>query len=346
MKGVVQFLAWPNSSTLPTDPHPWGTREMLQARSVRPHTAPDSAGPRFFRWLGLLTATTLLAAACPVAAAADNRKDEPPPPERITLKTTDGVTLAATYYPPQLGKMSAKDTATLILLHGHGDSRADCDELALRLQAAGNTVVVPDLRGHGDSDGADGALRAADFAAMARHDLEAVKKFLLEKNNAGQLNIERLGVVGLDMGATVALNWAALDWSWPVLATGKQGQDVKALVLISPQWSYKGMGIQDAVAHPNVRADLSVLIVAGRRNAKLLRAAKRLHNALDRHHAAGPRGADEQTLWLKTPDTSLQGAELLGEESYRVGDMILEFVEMRLVNPSFPWRARNSPLSQ
>jgi len=293
-----------------------------------------------------LAAAAAFALAWGTAAAADDKNDKPPPPEQITLRTSDGVTLAATYYPARLGKKSGKDTATVILVHAYKGNRGDFDELALRLQDAGNAVMAPDLRGHGESGGPQGTLRAADFAAMARQDLEAVKRFLVEKNNAGQLNIERLGLVGVEMGATVAINWAALDWSWPVLATGKQGQDVKALALISPQWSFKGMRIDDAVAHPNIRSDLSVLIVAGRRNSKLLQAAKRLYNALARYHVTPPPedAAEKQTLWLKTPQTSLQGMQLMDEKSLQVGEMILDFVQLRLVNPSFPWRSRNSPL--
>ena len=106
------------------------------------------------------------------------------------------------------------------------------------------------------------------------------------------------------------------------------------------------MRIDDAVTHPSVRSELSVLIVAGRRNSKLLRAAKRLHNSLTRYHSTPPPedAAEKQTLWLKTPQTSLQGTQLMNEKSLQVNEMILDFVELRLVNPSFPWAARRSPL--
>ncbi len=63
---------------------------------------------------------------------------------------------------------------------------------------------------------------------MIDQDLEACKSFLMDKNNAGELNINKLCVVGVEMGAVVAVDWAAWDWHWPRLATGKQGQDVKA----------------------------------------------------------------------------------------------------------------------
>ena len=80
-----------------------------------------------------------------------------------------------------------------------------------------------------------------DYIAMAAFDMEAVRRFLVDKNDAGELNLNKLSLVGSGMGATVAANWAVQDWSAPPLAVGKQGQDVKALVLVSPQWKYRGI---------------------------------------------------------------------------------------------------------
>jgi pimeloyl-ACP methyl ester carboxylesterase len=292
--------------------------------------------------VALLLATSALALGVPYAAAQDKKKDEPLPAVPVTLKTSDGVALSATYYPSRLGK----DAAAVILVHAYQGNRSDFEVLALALQRVGHAVIVPDLRGHGESSGAGGEVRTTDFDAMARRDLEAVKRFLIEKNNAGELNIERLGMVGVEMGASIAIHWAALDWSWPVLATGKQGQDVKALAVISPEWVYKGLKITEVIVNPHVRSDLSFLIVAGERNPKLLQAAKRLYNALSRYHPKPPpQEADEkQTLWLKTPRTSLQGTQLMNEKSLEVDQMILTFIELRLVNPPFAWSVRKNPL--
>ena len=174
--------------------------------------------------------------------------------------------------------------------------------------------------------------------------MESVKNFLLTKNNAGELNIERLGVVGVEMGATIAVNWAALDWSWPVLATGKQGQDVKALVLVSPEWSFKGVRISEAIVQPSVRSELAFLIITGRRNSKFAEEARRLNRALARYHPEPRGGVEKQTLFLRMPPTSLQGTQLMNEKSVNVQQMIVEFVELRLLKPDFAWRDRKRPL--
>jgi pimeloyl-ACP methyl ester carboxylesterase len=293
-------------------------------------------GPAVLRCLLLL----LLSNAAVDARAAD--EDKPTPPDQVTLRTGDNVALQATYYPSKLGKKAA----AIVLLHASKGNRGDFEELSLKLQQAGHAVLAPDLRGHGDSDHSTGTLRAADYEAMINEDLEAVKRFLIVKNNAGELNIERLGVVGVEMGAVVALNWAALDWSWPMLNTGKQGQDVKAMVLVSPEWSFKGLRINEAVVDPQVRSEIALMVVAGRGSGKSLQEARRLYSAFEKYHPQPPanEAAEKQTLWLRTPQTTLQGTRLLNEKSLHVDQMILKFVELRLVKPPIPWDERRNPL--
>lgn len=281
-------------------------------------------------------------ALCERAALAADEKPKPLPPQEVTLRTLrDGVPLVCTYYPSKLGK----NAAPIILLHAAKGRRTDFNALALELQAAGHAVIAPDLRGHGAGAPPDAEPRQVDILTMGAEggDVEAVKTFLFKENDAGALNIERLCVVGVEMGATVALQWAALDWSWPPLNTGKQGQDVKGLVLVSPEWGYKGVRINDAVADPSIRT-MPTLIVTGRRNNRLFQEAKRLHTALEKYHVPPPEDApDKQTLWLKTPATSLQGMALLNEPSMNVHAMVLAFVDYRLVRPAFPWQERRRP---
>jgi pimeloyl-ACP methyl ester carboxylesterase len=291
-------------------------------------------------WL-LMLAALWLSPAFVAAQATNDESKKPRQPEVVALKTNDGLKLTVTYYPSKAGK----DAAAVILLHAHSGKRGDFDALARRLQLAGCAVIAPDLRGHGESLGDFRELKPEDYADMVQRDLEAVKGFLIQQNNAGELNIERLGVVGVEMGSMVAINWAALDWSWPQLASGKQGQDVKALVLVSPEWSYKGARISDAVVDPSVRSELAVLIVSGGRNSRFVGEARRLYKALAKYHDVSPSlPVEQQTLILKSPATSMQGMPLLNEQSMHVEDMIVEFVDLRLQKPSYAWRMRKSPL--
>jgi pimeloyl-ACP methyl ester carboxylesterase len=299
------------------------------------------------------------------AKAKGGKDTEIPEAEDVEMTTRDGIKMVATYWAstgktPDGADRKKDDIVPVILLHAWKGSRTDFASLGPMLQAQGHSVIAPDLRGHGDSkvaltaDGSTakldaGSLKPGDFAAMADHgnEVEQCKKFLLKRNNEGQLNIEKLCVVGVEMGASVGLNWAALDWSWPVLSTLKQGQDVKALVLVSPEWTFKGLPINRAVQMPAIQSNLSILIIAGRNNAKGMEQARRLHKHFERFHPLPPaeEAKEKQDLFLDTPKTSLQGTKLLNEKTANLEQHIAQFIEVRLVNQRYPWAERKNPLS-
>jgi pimeloyl-ACP methyl ester carboxylesterase len=208
-------------------------------------------------------------------------------------------------------------------------------------------IIVPDLRGHGRSTtrsvSAGGRtrtierdrMRPDDIRRMFAYDLEAVKKFLMEKHNAGELNIELLCVVGAEMGATVAVNWAAVDWNWPRLPTYKQGQDVRALVLLSPPASFKGVRTQEGFKNRDVRSQLSVMIIHGTRNEQ---DARQIYNYLSRWH-----DPEEKDLEIVSVESDAEGARLLNA---KIALDIAGFIQRRLVDlkDRYPWRARVNPL--
>jgi alpha-beta hydrolase superfamily lysophospholipase len=177
---------------------------------------------------------------------------------------------------------------------------------------------------------------------MVVQDVEACKKFLMEKNNAGELNIEKLCVVGAEMGAVLAMTWAITDWSWPRLATGKQGQDVKAVVLLSPifQVPKSKLNLATALNSP-LQSNLSVSIIYGGTKAKppYPGDAKRAESQLARFHT----DLDEQTLFVDAVETSLQGTKMLTEPALNVHILIAEFIKVRLVGKDYPWKERLGP---
>ena len=155
-----------------------------------------------------------------VEKKTDKDDEKIPKPEDLVLRTGDGLELALTYYPGTKGKQ----TIPIVLLHMWKQSRNEYKDLAPALQALGYAVIVPDLRGHGESTRMKGARRdetlnaakmpPAQFGLMVTEDMKAVKDFLWERNNAGELNIDKLCVVGAEMGASVALNFARpTPWS-------------------------------------------------------------------------------------------------------------------------------------
>jgi pimeloyl-ACP methyl ester carboxylesterase len=317
---------------------------------------------------GFIALAAVLAACLSISKAAaqqpDEKTDAPtakakaekalPRLQKLTLETKDGVTLHVEYRPgtpPQDG--SGKDIVPVVLLHMSKGTGADWKPLAESLSRAGHAVIVPDLRGHGQSTQIKrgGRTGAIDQATMRKSDIEAmVTQLVIEKNNLGELNLRKLCLIGAEMGAAIAINWAALDWSWPPLATGPQGQDVNGLVLLTPVWGFKGMSIVNATKQQDVPASISTMIIVGSGDNANLREARRLHQIFQKFHDDFPKDTprdvllEKKDLFFVTPATSLQGTKMLGEKSLGVEANILEFIRYRLVNKKFEWARRERPL--
>jgi alpha-beta hydrolase superfamily lysophospholipase len=320
-------------------------------------------------------ASRLLAAVLPLllagwsihfAAATARAADEAPPaPEDVNFETNDGLQMEATYY----GSIKGKDAVPVILLHGWKGNRTDMEGLAIGLQQMGCAVIAPDLRGFGKSltiKAPDGTTTTIDPAAvktpvlgpMVKHDMQAVKKFLREKNNDGKLNLEKLCVVGADMGALLALSWAAYDLSAPLLPNYKQGQDVKALVLISPQMNLLGANATAALHDPLiVKANdpvLSILLIAGAKGpSKSWTDAQAIDKLFTRMRPNEPTDekeiAKKDYFFVPLKDTNLQGATILKTRELLppVAQAIAAFIQMRLVDnkdANLKWTMRKNPL--
>ena len=209
----------------------------------------------------------------------------PPSVERVReLKTSDGVRLEMAYYPPK-----GKAIATVILVHDLNGSEKSVRRLAAGLQEAGCAVAVPDLRGHGNSKSeghdvskkkllanqirmipASGGGPIRNSAAI-KGDLETVRNWLQQKESEGDIDLDRLCIIGSGLGGTLAATWAVADWIWLPNTHGPQGQQVKAIILISPVWADQGISMKNALGartHDGrdikpLLEDLPVMIIAG-----------------------------------------------------------------------------------
>jgi pimeloyl-ACP methyl ester carboxylesterase len=289
------------------------------------------------------------------ALASAQEEKKPPPPEEISLETKDGVIIKATYYPG----MAGKDSVPVMCIHPYKGNRHDYDNLAMDLQKEQNcAVLIPDLRGHGDSTSLVNSPKKLEVDEMRMDqllaipgkggDLEVAKNFLVTKNNEGQLNIDKLSIVGAEMGATLAVMWTGLDWGWPVLATGKQGQDVKALVLISPEMAYKrlkmvGDPYAPGLGTPGVREQVSVYIAVGKGTSSSVSDARRVYQLFAPYHKNNTKPEDRDLFFDDSFATKLQGAKLLGA-GLGLNKKIGEFITLRAGGRSFPWAERKNPL--
>ena len=291
---------------------------------------------------------------------AEEAKEKKPLFEDTFLMTKDGLRLKCRFFPGEQNK----ETVPVMIVHRFGGQGSTFYELAQTLQEPENggcAVIVPDLRGHGESTDWNPPgqepkelrhekMRRNDMRQIVNHDLEAVKKFLIEKNNLGELNIDMLCVIAVDTGTVFAMNWIVKDWSYDQLVGYRQGQDAKAFVLISPKQVYKGINVQQPISHPVVRSQLSAMLLYGERDSAAAAASRRIYNALKRYHPQNWKSRDEQRrkqdLFLSRLDTSLQGEALVNQASLNVPSKIASFIDLRLISHrgQYPWSKRESPL--
>jgi pimeloyl-ACP methyl ester carboxylesterase len=325
-----------------------------QRKIFRPHIpAPPVKLP-------LTSIAFVLLALALLAPRASAQGVRPRPPEDITLSTKDGVQIKITYYASSAGA----EAATVVMLHDFNETRAVFEPLALALQnpprpaegvtpMASRAVITVDLRGHGRSKTAFGPGGASvgldvehfgpqDFQYMVHQDMEAVRAFLVERNDARELNLNRTCVLGSGMGANVALLWAFRDWATPPLPVRKQGQDVQALVLLSPRWNYRGLALVEAMKFPPIQQELSVFLAYGARDPKVAKDCENIRKTFERYHPEPPR---DRALALKdffvfAPETRLQGTELLTSREFDLAPKIVSFIEARLGRIDFPYVPR------
>lgn len=297
-----------------------------------------------------------LCAATPDPAEAQaSRRTRPPEPEVVELQTTDGVLLGGAYFP---ALETGKSTPVVVMLADQDESPAVFDRLAARLQAAeggkddptGISVLAVALRGQGDSTrvrGPDGVvtdrrgarLTPLDAAAMVKTDLEAVRRFLVDKNDLGELNLNRLAYLGVGLGAIVATNGAAVDWSAPVLNRSKQGRDVKALVLVSPPWKQLGLEMLGPLRQPGVQKEVAVLVTYGGEDKRATGDAERVVRQLEKGRPEP--GENEPPTVVDAPGASrLQGSAWLKQTGPDGETAIVEFLQHALAKPEFEWSQR------
>ena len=298
------------------------------------------------------------------ATAARAQQEQPAPPENVTLTTDDGVQLTITYYASTAGE----EAPTVVMLPDYKGNRATFAPLAQRLQSpepdSGQpsfAVVTVDPRGHGDStrqifgDGSEAEIDAAkmkqnDFLAMVALDMKAVRRFLVTKNDEGDLNLNKLCLVGAGLGANVAANWAAIDWSWPPLAVGKQGQDVKALVLVSPRWKDHGLSMQDVFRPGPFKNEfkqyVAWFLIFGAENDRVRYDCGRIFKQLEKYHpeAASAEPGHTTDLMQLGWATGLQGDALLSQVGTPLYDHIVDFLVKNVAEQDFRWISRRDRL--
>ncbi len=233
------------------------------------------------------------------------------------LISYDRTPLAATYYPSRL----TTTAPCLLLIHEKDRSSKDFEEpigelkgqgLAEYLQGQGYAVLTFDLRGHGAN--LRRPLTAKDWKSMVG-DLQAAYMFLVDRCNRGELNLSKLGVIGVGEGANLAAVWAAT----PGGAVSMEGRisDLGAMVLVTPLPDGEGVSLREVMAQ--VAARVPVLLMVGERDVVSADPVLAVKASIERIRNNS----------VETFPTSLHGFKLLRLEPKTTG-VVSRFLELRI----------------
>lgn len=299
--------------------------------------------------LFVLSAVALVVVLAPPVMAQQASKED-----RTLAGARDSWPIHVTYYPSRL----KENAAVVVLLHMQGGSRLIWTRkggLAEGLQKEGFAVIAADLRKHGQSKPTSGVKAAGkkkgggskltrfDYQLMVTSDMEAIKKFIFSEHQKKRLNMRKLGVVAAGMSSPVAVLFAANDWSKKphsdaptVAARTPRGQDVRALVLLSPQGSLPGMTINRPMKF--LKGKAAFLVCVGERRSRVpLADANRVYNFLK------PISDDPEKRinWMNSFPVQLQGTDLLGKQ-IGVENVVVGFLKRYVGDLKDSWKDRRS----
>ena len=274
-----------------------------------------------------------------------------------TIPTADGVNLSIMYYRWE----NESNTPVVVLLHmKNNDKLVWKNGFADTLAKEGYAVIAVDLRKHGESKGANAdkvKLSTRDYANMATFDIEAVKQFIFAEHMKRNLNMRKMAIIAPEMSAPLALNYAVYDWSRPPYDDGPtlitrtpRGQDIRALVLISPDKSLPGVRTIQAIRILGDPAkNIAMLICAGEKEAKGYANAKLLHSQLEsipgnRIDETDKEALANQRIFLKTYPYKFKGTELLGKKqsNLKIEEHMLNFLNRHIKSLKDPWVDRRN----
>jgi pimeloyl-ACP methyl ester carboxylesterase len=294
---------------------------------------------------------------------------------RVPITTADGLELDGTFY--QSNK-AGRDSACVMLVHRFGENRTKSEwaSLAGELQAAGYAVLTFDLRGHGGStqlsnpqlfwslpynrNGIIGGTATTKKSAVSFtdfkpsyvpfmvNDLAAARRFLEQKNDAGELNIHSLIIIGAETGADLGFLFAAAEYSrvYKIGVTALQsngtsynaGEDLAAGVWLgltnrppapagAPPFQFNNW----VKSHPRLREKTPMCFVYadGDRTARM--ESETVYRVLTGPMAGSPDKHKLDELKM-VPRTNLPGQALLGQQALGVSTEIVGYCKKVLAD--------------
>jgi dienelactone hydrolase len=246
---------------------------------------------------------------------------------KFRLASRDGTKLGAFYYPAK----PATGAPAVLLVHEKGRSGKDFEDpvedlhnkgFAEHLQEEGYAVLIVDLRGHGVNPRRE--LSATDRQKLPQ-DLDAAYSFLIDRHNREELNLAKLGVLGVGEGADLVAAWAAR----PGAAVASEGRlsDLNAVVLVSPVAEGFGYRLANPIAQLAPRIPL--MLVAAENDAA----------SADPVKVAQPAVRRQRQNKVELFPTTLHGAKLLRFQP-GVPAAIVRFLDQSLKSKRDEWEPR------
>ena len=292
------------------------------------------------------------------SASAQGLMNEVPYEEKREIVTEDGWKLAATYYnirstEPEAG---AQRSVVLLLPNDRGN-RLNWEGqtgAAVKLRDNGYAVITLDPRKYGESQPPPNLrdpvkeLRPLDYANILRYDLEAVKQFLFEEHQQKNLNMAKFAIVAPESLAPVAMGFTVRDWKKvpyqdaATLSTRTpRGQDVKALVLISPEVNLPQISGKSALLQLRQPAfDVAICTMTGAEDEAGMEASDLIHTYLTGNKE--PASEDARMFYKQVyPKFGDRGTALIGRNDQLSADM-LKFLNRHVMSKTIPWQDRRS----
>jgi pimeloyl-ACP methyl ester carboxylesterase len=289
----------------------------------------------------------------------------PAAPTPRVLQTDDNWGIYITYFPaPGDREVFTKEAPVVILLHGDKQNRLVYEGprgLATRLQQEGCAVITVDLRKHGQSTnvaqvGGDSAptrsteasIQASDYRNMVEFDLEVVKRFIQQLHQAKKLNMRKLGIVAAGSSVGVAAAFADADWNKEPYDDAPaddmktpRGQDVRALVFLSPPARVKGLSLAESITDiRNPDWNIAFMTLYGKANRTDKKDAESLHKKL-----SGTSKTSADRMYLVPVNVPSRGTDLLGIRDIDTEGAICKFFKKHLFDlRDSEWRDRQSRL--
>ncbi|MGB7338603.1 MAG: alpha/beta fold hydrolase [Phototrophicaceae bacterium] len=159
----------------------------------------------------------------PIMAQDDADSDPnalPIPAQVVTVDAEDGLDLIADFY------LVDPARPTVILLHELYQTRTSWQPLLLPLIANGYNILVPDVRGWGETRGSINWFKAVDDVAV----------WFTWLRDEAQVNPEAIHTLGSSMGSTLAIRGCAED------------EFCRSAIAISPGWTYYRISLANSIA--------------------------------------------------------------------------------------------------